>query len=197
MEHLSAEVPLRPPAAEDAALLAGAAGGDDAAFARFVDRHAASVLRFLVSLDAGAEAEDLLQETFLAAWRAADGFRGEGSARSWLMTTARRLLWRARRRSAAVASEARPLEELAETAGWGDPRLAVDLADRLADRLALEQALARLAVADREVVLLVDAEGLSLAEAAAVVEVGLPALKSRLHRARLRLGAALRGEKRR
>lgn len=174
---------------EDAALLARSAAGDRGAFERFVARHQASVGRFLAALGAGSDGEDLLQETFLAAWRGAASFRGDGSARSWLFTSARRRLWKLRARPEAK-DEVTSLEELAEQAGWGTGVL-VELAPRLTDRLALEQALSRLAPTDRSVLLLVDVESLSLAEAAEVADIGLPALKSRLHRARLRLAAQL------
>ena len=177
--------------AEDADLLARSAGGDTRAFEVLVARHGGPVLRFLRSLGAGADAEDLVQETFLAAWRSAARFRNEGSVRSWLFTPARRRAHRAWRRAASERDN-QPLSELAEAAGWGHSGLRADLETRLTDRLLLDQALERLAPADRASLLLVDAEGLSLAEAAQALDLSLPAMKSRLHRARLRLAAQLR-----
>jgi RNA polymerase sigma-70 factor (ECF subfamily) len=63
---------------------------------------------------------------------------------------------------------------------------------RLEEREWLARALARLSQADREVLILRDLEGLSGEETAAALGVTVRAMKSRLHRARLRLAAQLR-----
>jgi RNA polymerase sigma-70 factor (ECF subfamily) len=62
--------------------------------------------------------------------------------------------------------------------------------DRLADRQLAERSLARLSSEDREILMLRDVEGFSGAEVADLLDLTLPAMKSRLHRARLRLVAA-------
>lgn len=175
----------------DRELLRRTAGGDQAAFATFMSRHEAAVLRFSQTLVRDpAAAEDALQETFLSAWRRASTFRGEGSARSWLFTIARRWVLRSGRRESRVTTEdPSSIEELALRAGWGRTRSTEGWESRLDDRLHLEQAFARLSPGDREVVLLRDLEGLSASEAAEVLGIEVPALKSRLHRARLRLTA--------
>ena len=82
-------------------------------------------------------------------------------------------------------------EDLGNGAGFGLTDL--DFERRLADRDGVRRAFARLAAEDREVLLLRDIEGFHGDEAATLLEIGLPALKSRLHRARLRLVAELRG----
>ncbi|MCB1009442.1 MAG: RNA polymerase sigma factor [Acidobacteria bacterium] len=178
----------------DGGLLARAAAGDRKAFDAFVERHQSALYRFALALGATPEeGEDLIQETFLAAWRGASGFRSEGSARSWLFTTARRRYWRHRSRREV---DLRPLAELGEEAGWGVSGLAQQLAPRWEDRLTLAAVFESLTDSDREVLVLVDLEGFSLTEAATNLEISLPALKSRLHRARLHLAAALRGGRR-
>jgi RNA polymerase sigma-70 factor (ECF subfamily) len=154
-----------------------------------VVRHQDAVLRFLrLTGGDGPDAEDALQETFLTAWRAAGTFRGEAGARAWLLTIARHALSRLRRRRSGEPQALVPLEALGLEAGWGGttPFQAVE------DRVALEAALARLEPEEREVILLRDIEGFSGAEAAQILGLAVPALKSRLHRARLRLMSLLR-----
>ncbi len=175
----------------DAALLRRAAGGDRSAYDTFVTRHQDALFRFL-RLAAGqdGDAEDALQEAFLAAWRAAGGFRGGDSARAWLFTIGRHALLRLRRRRVDEPADLVPLEALGCEAGWGgEPAVEPAGGDR---RAQLTAALGRLAPPDREVIVLRELEGFSGEEAAALLGLELPALKSRLHRARLRLAAELR-----
>lgn len=178
----------------DATLLHAAAAGDRAAFECLVDRHAAHVHRFARTLVRQAdEAEDLLQQTFLSAWQAAGQFRGESSARGWLFTIARHAAGRARERHDREAIDDTPIEALGVEAGWGQasPELA---AMREEQRRRVAAAFATLDREDQAVLTLRDLEGYSGDETAALLGVGLPAMKSRLHRARLRLAAALRKE---
>ena len=175
----------------DKALLQRSIAGDRQAFLGFAHRHQAAVLRFCRTVSASSEdAEDVLQETFLTAWRKAGTFEGHGSARSWLFTIARRKVYRAARASQAIAAGAvESLEELGVAAGWGGSgsgeRFGLD------EQLEVRRAFDSLSPADRQILILRDLEGLSNAEAATVLGVELPALKSRLHRARLRLMSRL------
>lgn len=177
----------------DCRLLAQAAAGDAAAFESLVLRHRDAVWRFVRSLtrDPGA-AEDALQETFLSAWRKAAGFRGEDSALGWLLAIARRAVYRQHRTPAGAPERMESLAELGEAAGWGaDP----DPLDAWVLKDEVDPALAGLPLADRELLLLREVEGLTNEACAALLGLGLPALKSRLHRARLRFVARLRGER--
>ena len=141
------------------------------------------------------DAEDALQETFLACWRSAGTFAGGDSARHWLLAIARNAARRLYRRKRGEPHEFVSLDELGREAGWGggaaDPPLAPD--DRAAARETLEAALMTLSAEEREVLILRDLEGFSGEETASLLHLTLPAAKSRLHRARLRLAAALRG----
>ena len=87
---------------DDATLLARTAAGDESAFACFVDRHEARLWRSL-HLRSGndADAEDAMQQTFLAAWQHAGSFRGQ-DARAWLASIARHALTRLHRRPTAI-----------------------------------------------------------------------------------------------
>lgn len=169
------------------------ASGDRAAFATLVAAHREAMwatLRFHTPSEAAAE--DALQETFLAAWRGAASWTGEAPVRAWLRGIARAQAartWRRRVGQPAVFGELD--DNLGAAAGWasGDPERA---AARAEQANCLRLALQRLPEEDREVLTLRDQEGLTGPEAAAALGLTLDALKSRLHRARLRLMALLR-----
>ena len=176
----------------DGELLKRTAEGDHEAFEAFVDRHAGSVFRYLRHLAAhDQDAEDALQETFLGVWRSAGTFQGRGSARAWLMTVARNALRRQRRLRAGAPERVESLEELAERAGWGIPVCDGTL-EHMTRKDLLERALEGLPPEYRELLILRDLEDLSGEEAAEILGLGLPALKSRLHRARLAFAARVR-----
>jgi RNA polymerase sigma-70 factor (ECF subfamily) len=176
----------------DEELLKRTAAGDREAFDVIVTRHQAAVFRFARAATEGpAAAEDVLQETFLSAWRAAGTFQGRSAVRTWLLTIARNQAWHHRERAGRLPVDDVPLPELGEAAGWGSesPEDGVLRSERR-DRLA--GALAALAPEEREVLVLRDLEELTGEETAAALGIGLAAMKSRLHRARLRLAAELR-----
>lgn len=175
--------------ADDRDLLQAAAGGDREAFDRFVRRHQASVFRFLRSIASGeADAEDALQEAFLSAWRGAGTYQGGASARGWILTVARNSLLRASRRRVGEPSAFEALDALGAQAGWGDG----DPLESLIRRDLLGRAMAALDAHDREILILRDLEEFPGEEVAEMLGVGVPAMKSRLHRARLRLVAKLK-----
>lgn len=157
-----------------------------------MDRHAEAVYRFLVSLGAPPDdAEDALQECFVSAWRSAGAYRGDGAARGWLFTMARNALRRQHRRRTGEPAQMESLEQLGANAGWGSTD---DFRPRFEAEDELLWALERLPLEEREAVTLRDLEGLSGEEAAATLGVSVAAMKSRLHRGRLRLMAVLRAE---
>jgi RNA polymerase sigma-70 factor (ECF subfamily) len=166
------------------------ARGDRAAFGGIVTRHGAALFHFARRLTGDdAAAEDVLQDTLVSALRHADQHRGEGSVRAWLFGIARRRAWDHRRRDRLEPTSEASLEALGLAAGWGsEPGLEASVGNRE----QLERALGALSPEDREVLLLRDVLGFEGEEAARALGLGLPALKSRLHRARLRFAAALR-----
>jgi len=139
-----------------------------------------------------ADAEDALQDAFISAWRSAAGFAGDGSARGWVLTIARHALHRRYRRRAGEPESFETLDELGAAAGWGSDEPPDAMVERLESRERLQQALAALAEDDREVLILRDLEEMSGEETARVLGLSIRAMKSRLHRARLRLAARLR-----
>ncbi len=162
---------------DDGELLRRAARGDEAAFDEFWSRHAHWLLLRL-RRRAPEEAGDLLQETFLAAWRNASHFRGV-DAGGWLWRIASRRLVDASRRSA--VRDPRRLPRPADagvTASAEDTVFAGVLDADLAN--ALDQLSPELRAALRATVV----DGLSTREAAAVFGVAEGTIKSRTSRAR-------------
>jgi RNA polymerase sigma-70 factor (ECF subfamily) len=176
----------------DQELIARTAEGDRRAFELLIERHAAAVLRLATALSDPSTAEDAMQQTFFSVYRHAASFRGDASVRTWLLTITRNTTHRLRGKTEREEPVEEPLLELGVNAGWGstDPEAIAIAAERSA---ALRQAMAMLSSEDQEVLILRDLEGLRGAEAAEVLGLGERALKSRLHRARLRLAACLRG----
>src|SRR3989454_755435 len=94
--------PAEPVAAvpTDAALIAAWRGGDEPAAAELVRRHARALARFLAGAGAlAADVDDLVQETFIRAFRALGRFRGQCQFRTWLMTIGGNVLKDAHRRA--------------------------------------------------------------------------------------------------
>ena len=182
---------------DDDQLISLSASGDRAAFEVLALRHAPAVLRLARAMATSeSSAEDVVQETFVAAFRASTTYRpGVSSVRTWLFAIARNEARRTHkhRHEVLVTEEPdeTPLLALGLAAGWGHEPAeeALARAER-SERLA--QAVAALAPDDREILVLRDLEGLSGEQASAVLGLALPAMKSRLHRARLRLLAEMR-----
>ncbi len=170
----------------------------DRALPALVQRHGARLLsvaeRFCGQRE---EAEDLVQEVFLAAWRAWDSFEGRASPATWLYRIAARAC---ARRHRPRAGEPEQLASLDADLPFGSPRMAVvpGPADSPLEAAALAEAKDRLTRAITELpqtfrMPLVRREiaGLTLAEVAEVLELPEATVKTRLHRARLRLRSAL------
>ena len=167
----------------DEALVDAIRTGDEGALGVLLERYAPSVLRFGVKMCRDEEdAKDVLQDTLLAAARGVREFRGASSVSTWLYAIARSACVKKRRRPRAgtVALEDEAVMEL--PADLPGPEASASQREVGA---ALEEAILALAPEYREVLLLRDVEGLSATEVASVVGIGVPAVKSRLHRARL------------
>jgi RNA polymerase sigma-70 factor (ECF subfamily) len=187
-------VSARPAEKTDADLLEEARAGSGRALEALLERHEARLYRFARRLCRRREdAEDVLQESLLAAARGLPRFRGASSMGTWLYTIARSFCIKKRRKSVFAPAEV-SLDTDASVAARGvaDPSRRPDEtleASRL--EAALEREIARLDRPYREVLLLRDVEGLSSAEVARVTGLSVAAVKTRLHRARARLRDAL------
>ena len=179
----------------DTVLLQKTVAGDREAFGALVESYQSTVFRYARTLCSSDQmAEDVLQETFLAAFASAESFRGQGSAKAWLLTIARNKAFRLGRPRAGQPDRLESLDELGQAAGWGAEPGPEHLAMRSEQREVLNRALNKLSDGDRELLILRDLEGLSGDEVAQLLSLGRAAMKSRLHRARLRFAARLREE---
>lgn len=156
--------------------------------------HLDAVYRFALRLSGStADAEDLVQETFLRAYRNWHQYTPGTSAKSWLFTICRNTYLRQRERGRRHEEiVGRILAEADGAAGPGEPHVFAPAVredpeglffDALIDRTILD-AIDRLPPDFREVVLLSDLEGLPYAEIAGVLDVPVGTVKSRLFRGR-------------
>ncbi len=180
------------------------------AFAALVDRHRAELrahcYRMLGSLE---EAEDLVQETFLRAWRGLDRFEGRSSLRTWLYRIAtnacldaldgraRRVLPEALRPPSDPTVDLPPRTDVAwlqpfpdrlldpAGPGVGEPEAAA--VSRETIELAFVAAVQHLPAAQRAVLILRDVVGLPAREVATQLDISVAAANSALHRARATL----------
>lgn len=169
----------------DAGLVEAARRGSDLAFERIVQHHQQAVRAFLRRLGGDLdEADDLAQETFIAAWGALDRFRGQSSLRSWLCGIAyRKRLGQQRGRRRTEARDAAFLEVADPPPGGSSD-----------DRLDLARAMAELPLEQRAAVSLCLAADFSHAEAAHALHLPLGTVKSHVARGRAKLLQALSRE---
>jgi RNA polymerase sigma factor (sigma-70 family) len=178
---------------DDAALVARACGGDLDAFGDLVERYSDLAFRTaLVITRSPADAEDAVQEGFVAAFRALARFRQDAPLRPWLLrivaNAARNRRRSAGRRDALVLNVA----DAVRTGGAApSPEATVEAAE---ERRALLRAVESLSDGDRLVVVCRHLLELDVAETAAVLGVREGTVKSRLHRALRRLRARLEAE---
>ena len=160
---------------EDGDLVIAIAGGDRDALARLYDRYASLLLGVAQRiLGAPREAEDLVHDVFLEAWRSAKDYdEARGTVRTWLLM---RLRSRALDRKKSAAARTVPIEvvEMDERAAAAeDPALAPD-------RAVVRRVLAALPKEQRVVLELAYFEGLSSSEIATRIEVPIGTVKSRV-----------------
>jgi RNA polymerase sigma-70 factor (ECF subfamily) len=148
--------------------------------------HLDAVYRFALRLTGSpADAEDLVQETFLRAYRSWDHYTPGTRAKSWLFTICRNAFLRQRqqenRRSEVIQQASSPEAPLFLPAYQEDPE--GNFFSGIVDATILDH-IDKIPAEFREVVLLSDLEGLSYAEVANLLEVPLGTVKSRLFRGR-------------
>jgi RNA polymerase sigma-70 factor (ECF subfamily) len=158
--------------------------GEMCRFAALYDEYGGRIYRFCHRLCRNAaDAEDLTQEVFVAAFQGLDGFEGRSSVATWLYRIA---LYRWRKMSHARGPETVPLDD-----EWAAAATSPDPARAGMTRMSLQSALAALPDSVREAFLLVKAEGLKCREAAAVLGIPEGTLKYRVHQAVILLRALL------
>lgn len=177
-------------------LLEGLRRGDPAAYRQFVEMNSASVYNVALKLLGDEqEAEDVLQETFMSAFQAIDSFEARSKLSTWLYRIAYNaslMRLRKRKQMTTFSLDRPPLDEdLAEVSA---SRQLVDWSAVPDDELLtaeareeMDRAIAELPEPLRSTFVLRDIQGLSGAETAEVLGITVQAVKTRLHRARMRL----------
>jgi len=161
-------------------IVARIADGERQALDTLYQRYAQPLFGYLLTLTADRGlAEEILQDTFVAAWRAAARFEGRASVKTWLFGIARRQAHNSLRRRNLTLTDDTTLEQA--PSDEPEPEEAV-LRD--ADRQALSEAIMRLRPVHREVLLLAFVHELSYAEMANLLDVPLGTIRSRLSNAR-------------
>jgi RNA polymerase sigma-70 factor, ECF subfamily len=172
---------------DDIDLLRRIGQGDQTAMSEFYQRHGRVVLtQILLVVGERSIAEEILQDTMLAVWRGARSFQGNSRVRSWVIAISRR---RARDRLRGRRLRLVDSDFLAEQAG-SEPGPELVALDR-AELSEVTDAIRGLSPAQRELLGLVFGAGLSLPEAAAVLEIPVGTVKSRLTAARTALSKIL------
>jgi RNA polymerase sigma-70 factor (ECF subfamily) len=171
----------------DETLAAEAAAGNRDAFDTLVRRYQSRIYQLTRILTrADADAEDLVQEAFIRAYRAIDRFRGESTFNTWLHRIAVNVI----RTHAARRRRALPLTTAHDDDG--EPMITrvmsgEDLESAVVRRRMIDQALATLSDDARLAVTLRDVQGLDYQEIALIVGVPIGTVESRIFRARRRL----------
>ncbi len=184
---------MRTPPQDGRQLPQSSSATDPSAFDKIYRDNVDLMYRFAHRLCGESEsAKDLVQETFLNAYRGFKDFRGDAQVSTWLYTIASRACLRMRRKRKGEPEQELSLDDFVPTSE-GEFRLQIPM-DGLSPeealqnkqlRRALDQAIAKLPKKYRMVLVLRDMEGLSAKEVGIVMGLNERAVKSRLHRARL------------
>jgi RNA polymerase sigma-70 factor (ECF subfamily) len=189
---------------DDRALIEASQAGDPTAVEDLVRSHQTRVFNFAMRMCRNVEdAKDILQETFLGMLRSIKEFRGESKFTTWLYRIASNACLKKRRRG---VFEPEPEQELSldelmpragpdgrkpEIADWSQDAERALLRGELSAQM--EAAIDRLPREYKIVLVLRDIEGFSAEETAEMLKLSVPAIKSRLHRARVFIRRELAG----
>jgi len=167
-----------------------ARGGDARAFDTLARAHERALYSHVARiLGPGPDAEDVVQDAFVSAWRSISGFEGT-SFKAWLFRIARNRaidVIRSQKRRAELPLD--PPDDEGGSPGWAEPAAGgPELTDIVAGheaREAVEAALSLVPVEQRDALLLRDVEGFSYEEIATITVSEIGTVKSRIHRARV------------
>ena len=183
-----------PPSQHVGQLIERCRNGDLTAFDEIVELHQNRVYNLcFYALSDADEAADAAQETFIRAWRGLHNFRGESAFSTWLHRIALNVTHdaaRKRGRAPIPFSATSPDEDETQNTALDppDPTLGpAQIAAQHERRAAVRRALAALPENHRTVLILFDIQGHSYEDAAALLDLPMGTLKSRLNRARLAL----------
>jgi RNA polymerase sigma-70 factor (ECF subfamily) len=177
---------------KDAALIQAINAGETDRFYELVQRHEQALFNFGLRIcGQAADAEDMVQDTFLNVFRYLKTFRFESQFKNWLYRIATSVCIKRRRRSKFAPERELSLDEFlpgdekvaTETPAWAREPLDRLLDEELAGRI--EAAILALPESYRPVLVLRDIEGFSTEETAQILNLTPGNVKVRLHRARL------------
>lgn len=164
-------------------------GADPQELHNLVVEHSDAIYRLALSVVRDRSlAEDVAQETLVKAWLALPGFRGDASLRSWVLRIAHNTAVSTLRRRRAVVLDPYDMPE-------EKVRVERSVESRVQSSVVMDEFVEALDLLDelsRSIVVLRELEGLAYDEIADVLNVPMPTVKTRLLRARRRLGSALR-----
>jgi RNA polymerase sigma-70 factor (ECF subfamily) len=173
----------------DDELVRRAQADDERAFGELVTRYESKVYSLGIKMLRNPEdAEDVLQDTFLRAYRGLKSFKGNSTFSTWIYRiTANSALMRLRKKQLPTVSieDADERDAPITIADWAPGPVEQLLTQETRD--AMQQAIEALPPEFRQVFVLRDVEGLSNGEVAEILDLSVAAVKSRLHRARLKV----------
>ncbi|MFV3305530.1 RNA polymerase sigma factor [Pseudomonas sp. NY15181] len=190
---------------DDSELLSRLLAGDQQAFRTLVATYQGAMRAVAIAIVGGAQADEVVQDAWLAAVRNLDGFQGRSSLKTWLLTiTANTAKSRLRKVRREVSLDDLPAPHgsiddarFAADGHWSPAPLAwhEDSPEALLAedelRECLEETLASLSELQRSVLLLRERQGLELEEICNLLDVSLSNVRVLLHRARLKVFATL------
>ncbi len=173
----------------DTELVRRAQADDDRAFGELVSRYESKVFSLALKMLRNPEdAEDVLQDTFLRAYRGIKSFQGASTFSTWIYRiTANSALMRLRKKQLPIVSieDQEEKETPVNVVDWTPGPVEQLLSSEL--RQVMGEAIEALPPEFRQVFILRDVEELSNAEVAEILDLSVAAVKSRLHRARLKV----------
>lgn len=173
----------------DEELVQKAQGDDERAFGKLVERYETKVYSLAMKMLRNPEdAEDVLQDTFLRAYRGIKSFQGNSTFSTWIYRiTANSALMRLRKKQLPTVSidDADERETPINIADWS-PGPVEQLLTQETQKV-MDEAIEALPPEFKQVFILRDVEELSNAEVAEILDLSVAAVKSRLHRARLKV----------
>ena len=174
---------------EDDVLVRRAREGDASSFGELVERHERRTYNLCLRMVGNPEdALDAMQDTFLTAYRKLGSFRGEAAFTTWLhRVTVNACYDLLRKRQRGPALRTTPDEQPEIERGPPHP----DHADTTAGTIDVQRALEQVPEEFRAALVLHDVQDVSVQEVAAILEVPVGTVKSRLHRGRVALARAL------
>lgn len=155
--------------------IAAVAAGDSQALSELYHHTASGVYAFALSLLKNShDAEDVLHDCFVSLWSNAGNYRSQGKPMAWILTIARNLCLKVLRDQARTTQ--------LDTEDWRD-HIALHSEMTADDKVVLEQCMARLSDDERQIVVLHAVSGFKHREIADLMDLALPTVLSKYHRA--------------